>query len=389
MSVSPHINSPHSTSTSFAMQLLARFPRLPFSVAFDILFTHGGFTAFERIHGSTEEALYQFWRIYFVSSPIGNLNPAIISQWVEVMCTCHVVQSLPHPAHAIYLLRPVSHEIPESVAAWAIAGGRGNQLPRPEILIRAMRVFIPKGHQPLLQREWFWVSDVHHRRSLRKWLRFADDVIANHAFTRYWWMGQREGPFYLLGNGRLNTTDQVIANLAQRETLCMKKRLKRDETAKMVKQVQRARARKEMKDAEQKGQTIIPHSKKSTPVQPPTIVQRQHPTLSATNKEEIERLTKLRYSEYTSALSQAKSALSSMLVVTLDKHFRGVLCLVVSLGYSYPLIKWSIKLALHKVAVETGRSNWDIERELYRVMYRKDSDALKKLTQLSAVGKKK
>ena len=366
---------------------------------------HGGFSAFERIYETTAEALYQFWRIYFVSSPIGILNPDRIGQWVEVMCTCHIVQSLPHPAHAIYLLRPVRHEIPESVAAWTIAGGRGNQLPRPEILIRAMRVFIPKGHQPLLQREWFWVSDVHYKRSLRKWLRFADEVIVNHAFTRYWWFRQKEGPFYLLeneGEEGLDTMDRVIKRLAQRETLSLGKRLKREETAVMMKQLHWVKVKKEMKDAEnaisvvsvargQSGKQACKTKMIQPPPPPPSALTKKKSSiiLSTANKQEIERLTKLRYSEYTSVLSQAKAALSSMLTTTLDMNFRRILCLVVSLGYQYPHVKWSIKLALHGVAEDTGRSNWDVERELHRVMYKKESDALKTLTRFANVGKKK
>lgn len=382
------------------MQLLIQLSRLPFSVAFNILFVHGGFAALERVHGSMEETLYQFWRIYFVSSPVGKLNPERIGQWVEVMCTCHIVQRLSHPAHAIYLLRPVRYEIPESVAAWAVAGGWGNQLRQPEILIHAMRIFIPKGHQPLLQREWFWVSDVHSKRSLREWLEFADEVVENHFFTRHWWTQQKEGPFFMLASEKdVNLTmHQVILKLVQRETLSLKKRLRRDEVALMARMLQKARVKKELKNAGPV--TNAMHAKNPTaslvaigkgkPTQSPTPVKKQPITaFSTANKQEIERLTSLRYTEYTSILSQVKAGMSSMPIITLDKYIKRVMCLVVSLGHQFPYIKWSIKLALHEAAVETGCSNWDIERGLYRAMYSRDDAALSKLATLCVVGKKK
>ena len=351
------------------MQLLANLPRLPFSVAFDILFRHGGFAALARIYGPME-ARYQFWRMFFVSSPVGKLRPDSIGLWVEVMCACHIVQSLPHAAHAVYLLRPIRHDIPESVEAWAIAGGRGNQLLCPEILIKAMRVFIPKGHQPLLQREWFWVSDVHYRRPVNEWLMFADEVVANHLFTRNWWM-QKEGPFYLL-EGECSSMGMVIAAMGKQETLRLRKRLVREEVKKYMEVLRQARAKKEWKAG-------IGEKEKSIGKKGGEKKEKKTTPLSVANKKEVDRLTQIRYREHTSVLAQVKHSMSSMLVVTLDYNFKYVLCLVASLSHQYPHIKWSIKLAMHEAATETGRSVWDVERELQCLVKRRDTGPLAKL----------
>ena len=364
------------------MQLLVHLTRLPFSVAFDILFRHGGFAAFVCAHGSNTEALYQFWRIFFISSPIGRLNPKFIGDWVDIMYACHVVQSLPHPVHAIYLLRPMRHEIPESVEAWRIAGVR--EILAPEKLILAMRVFVPRGHQPLLQREWFWVSDVHYKRPLHEWLRFADEVISNHFFTRYWWTQQKEGPFTEGGQCMID----VIKKLAHRETSNLKQCLKREETMKMLMDVTKAKAKKEWMQqiTTHKGQKPGKHSSHSAK----SIPNKKNPiALTTANKKEIDHLTHLRFTQYTSTLSQVKSTLSSIQFAKLDENFRRVLCLVTSLCRQFPRVKWNIKLALHDVMVETGRSNWDIERELYKVLYRQDVDPLEKLMKLSDGKRKK
>lgn len=377
------------------MQLLIHLPLLPFTAAFDILFRHGGFAAFARTHGGeTEEATYQFWRLFFVSSPVGKLFPARVGRWVDAMCTCFIVQSLAHPAHAVYLLRPVRHEIPESVAAWAVAGGRGNQLLRVEFLITAMVAFLPVRHyesSPPLQREWFRIEEIWMRRSARGWLRYADEVIANHFFTTHWWAQQREGPFYLLSDGECDTMGRVIVRLAQREVATLKARVAREETAKMVRELQRAKEVRAWKksdevktekmknnEAQSKG---TPHQKKH---QPPAVPKRPTPTsLTVTHKQEIERLTRLRCDKQTTILAQVQSAMSSLSVSTLEDHFRRVLCWVVSLGHRHPRIKWSIKLALHEAAVETGRSVWDVERELHNVRYHRDAEPLEKLVRLA------
>ena len=106
-------------------------------------------------------------------------------------------------------------------------------------------------------------------------------------------------------------------------------------------------------------------------------------SLTVTHKQEIERLTRLRCDKQTTILAQVQSAMSSLSVSTLEDHFRRVLCWVVSLGHRHPRIKWSIKLALHEAAVETGRSVWDVERELHNVRYHRDAEPLEKLVRLA------
>lgn len=385
------------------MKLLLQLPRLPFSVAFDILFRHGGFAAFVDAHPDRQEGLYQFWRLFFVSSSVGKLHPETMGQWVEVMCVCHIVQSLPHPAHAIYLLRPIRREIPESSAAWGIAGGRGNQLMCPETLVRAMKLFIPvtAGSNPpvLLQREWFWVADFRVRRSLSEWLLLADEVISSHVFTKHWWMQQREGPFFLLGAAANANMGSVIECLAMREAECMKGRTHRKETLKMEKDIQHKLSKKNEMRAPESGkskassreppktahapsnQRSIDERKRMAPPAP----KEKPPTPSHAQKQEIISRVIAYCTLQISVLSQASRALASMDVSTLDHRFKHIACLVVSLGCLHPRIKWRIRKALHDVAFHTGRSTWDIERELYRWAYRRDSLPLEKLVRFSTL----
>jgi hypothetical protein len=428
------------------MQLLIQLPRLPFSVVFDILFRHGGFAAFVDAHG-TSEAMYQFWRIFFVSSPMGRLDPSKISAWVEAVCACHIVQSLPHPGHAVYLLRSVRHEIPESVFAWSVAGGRGNQVMSPATVVGAMKVFLQCDRRllelPCLQREWFCVSELFFPRSIPEWVLYADEVMSNHSFTHYWWNQQKECPFYLLQGASSEKASslsmgKVIKLLVQRETLALEQSLKREETTKMIRALQRKLWKKEQDEiaaacALEKEQARIaaarakkpkpngtpinknhkqlplstpirknskplplstPISKNPKPLPLPTPsqskptdtpVNKKPPPLSRANKQEILHLTQSRYTEHTSILAQARSVLSSMQVTILDTNFQRVLGLVVSIGKAFPRIKWSVKLALHMAAIETGRSVWDVERGLYN-MLRKDKiqDPLAKLKALAS-----
>jgi hypothetical protein len=379
-------------------QLLLKLPRLPFPIAFDILFRHGGFSAFARLHHCPAEAHYQFWRLYFVSSSIGKLNPAHISQWVEVMCTCHIVQSLPHPAHAVFLLRPVVREIPESVAAWSAAGGRGgNQLLDSAAVVRAMRVFLSaRGWEDdAAVREWFPAAGTVSRKeggwrqSVNVWRQFVDEAVGNHAFTRYWWTAQREGPFYLLLDNRDVSMGEMIAVLVKRERDWLEGRLKREETATMQREAERKRWRKDelaKHDSKQKqtpsdkrrcssepqaGGLVVPLPKKPTTTA-------TTPSLSSSSKSEIARLTSIRLSDHISTLAQVQQALSSMKTKTLSRQFKFVACLIVSLGHLYPRIKWSLRLLLHE-AVAGARSHWAVERELYWVRYRRDGEPLRKL----------
>ena len=374
-------------------QLLLLLPRLPFAVAFDILFAHGGFAAFEDAHScSTEEARYQFWRLFFVSSPVGKLYPARIGQWVEVMSISHVVQSLAHPAHAVYLLRPVVREIPESVAAWSVAGGRGNQLPNPETLIRAMKVFVPRRVNDFLQREWFSVAEMRARRSVEGWRAFADEVVQNHTFTRWWWNGQKEGPFYLM-NDPEPTMGGTITTLARSEMTRLRCALHRKETAKAVHKLRRDRERREWLEsqAEEDAKKRLAElerkaaggTKKKQKLSAAPSSSSSHSSsaapkpiaLSSATKHEIKRLTELGHAKHVSILEQVTRALASMEVT--DKHFTHVVCLIVSLGRQHPRIRWSMRLALHKWA--KGCSVWEVERQLYRLMYRRDAEPLQKL----------
>ena len=291
------------------------------------------------------------------------------------MCACHVVQSLAHPAHAVYLLRPVVLEIPESVAAWSVAGGRGNQLLDTESLVRAMRVFLPAGDTGFLQSEWFSVAEVRKQRSVAGWRAFADEVVQNHAFTRYWWSGQREGPFYLVQSS-MSSMGEMITKLVQREMVGLSNALRREETAKAMQKLKRDREKRKWLA----GLDEADNAKKAKPDSPSTPpfnkvsqgAKRKNPdppstfsspssnhssaspppksnTLSSAAKQEISRLTYLHHTQHISILAQVQQALSSMGSAVFKAHFKHILCLIVSLGVSFFLLTGAIITGLYNL----------------------------------------
>ena len=347
------------------MNLLSKLPSLPFTIAFDILFRHGGFAAFvDAHHGRVSEASYQFWRVYFISSPAGKLYPSATSLWVEVMCTCFTVQSLPHPAHCVYLLRPVCNDIPESANAWSVAREVVIH-PHPETLIRAMKIFLSgECKTAYLQREWFCVADVCVCRSLEGWLLFAEEVISHHFFTRNWWMRQREGPFCLL-SGEMPKMSDIISYLSKRECAHLMGRLIREETGDAVYANRKKMERKQWLAA-------LPSDKKAAPKAPKSLTPKE--------KEEINRLAGIRYTKLISIATTFKLALQNLT----DENLTGrVVYLTAALCNQYPRIKWSLRREFHERMVHI--STWDLERELYRFNNRKDKDALSKLKRMALI----
>lgn len=358
------------------MNLLSRLSSLPFTIAFDILFGHGGFAAFVDAHGGrVSEASYQFWRIYFVSSPIGKLRPIATSAWVEVMCTCLTVQYLPHPAHCVYLLRPVSHVVPESVNAWKVAREVAiRQPPCPETLVRAMKLFI-SAKEPFtshLQREWFCVADVCVCRSLEEWRLFAEEVISNHIFTQYWWTGQKEGPFYLL-DGCMPLMRDVISGLSKRESIHLMSRLIREETADA-----RYVKRRKIEKKEWMAKNEAGSAKGGAVSQPAQSTSSKPKALTRQEKEEINRLAGIQYTKLVSTVTAFKLALQTL---TDEKMTGRVVRLTAALCNQHPRIKWSIRRDLHERLV--SRSAWDVERELHGYKNGKDKESLTKLQQMA------
>lgn len=435
--------------------MLARLPCLPFAVSFDILFSHGGMDAFIAAHrrtgprrldarriteGGEAEALYQFWRIYFVSTPMGKVYPRSIGLWVDAMSTLHIVRSLRHPSDAIFLLRPEHRAVPESVAAWAVAAACGFQtFPPVEVIVLAMKVLLPRpkpGDAPILLRaEWLWLHDLLVRRTRDEWLQFADEAIASHIFTDAWWRCVALPPCEGTGGGGVDgahpvaagttmTMGGAMAALARRERETLKDTLRKAETARLLETLAREREkrewRKQLKEAApeamgtkkkgkggggtQETRAPLPSRRGEDPEagggKPrgaggkaaaatakgstgKVAAAAAAPSLTPAQKEEVVRLARLRYKEHVSAVQRAKDALRSMSTVALDKNFSPVSRLVAALSAQYPLVRWNIRLAFHGVLFHTGRSNWDIERELFRWQRDKTiADPLAKLERL-------
>jgi hypothetical protein len=205
---------------------------------------------------------------------------------------------------------------------------------------------------------------------------------------------------------------EMVETLVQRETAGLRGAMRRDETAKAMNKLRRDRERRqwlaeeEARDAKKstapsgsnpppsplaKKPTVpagsnpsSPSAKKSTV--PAAIAPSKPPVLSAVAKREIDRLTALRCTKHASVLAQVRQALASMGDAVFEKHFKHIVCLIVSLGHQHPRICWSLRQALHQRGVDGKRSHWAVERQLYRWMHRRDAEPLQKLVRMAGKG---
>ena len=182
---------------------MLRLDQLPFKCSFDIMFLHGGMNEFQRIFNG--KGCFGLYTIF------GD------TQWTRAISICCAVESLDHPAHALFLLNyPYHPSIPESKRAWDAAWRccLGPD-PDPEMLVWAMRIFSPMHRNTVFP--WLRVDEhiMAPRMSVDEWRALGRKQASNYMFNRWWWHDQVEMP--LLEN--LRGMEKVIPVLAAQEEM--------------------------------------------------------------------------------------------------------------------------------------------------------------------------
>ena len=368
--------------------LLQSLPRLPFVCAFDILFRHGGIAGgLQRIFTSGTE-LFDFMETVFGNGTFG-----------ETIRACHLVYSLKCPADALYLLHPVDKTIPESVGAWSVAAAHSDAywlLPvRRDLMIRAVRVFLPKG--PVY--DWLDSSEFSTKRTMRQWVEFAHEFIQNHRFTARWW--RENGEWWVS-----ETMGAAILIQVEEEARLLKKRLWRDECRQMMKEKMDSREEQneergaaEEEAAEKKKNPVpkvsmqpkkgaVPQGAMQPKKGPKGPEKKKTPQKTRLSGDEIacaENSADQLLIKHRNVLKLVKSALSQRISThTFDTRFVEIARLVMTLAQKeFRKIKWALKAEFHHAAGDRlGFESWHIERELCRQAFRPAENALERLRAL-------
>ena len=306
--------------------MLKLLPRLPFMCAFDILFRHGGLASgLQRIFPGVR--LFEFLKQIFGT----NL-------WTEIVCACHLVFSLQHPADALFLLHPVDKTIPESVGAWSVSSDHSDApwiLPvRRDLMIRAMRAFLPWGGIY----DWLDATDLIVERSTQGWVEFAGECINAHRFTSRWWKKQEGITWW-----EHDTMGHAILNVAKEERARLETALVRKERMHLLSE---KRTKREMK------------------------LEGQEKPVKLTQQEEASAKTDAgqQYIKHRNIIKEVKRVLNHKPPTRgFDASFPEVARLVIALAKKYRKMRWTLKAIFHDAAeTRLGLGVWHIERELCR-----------------------
>jgi hypothetical protein len=322
--------------------MLKLLPRLPFVCAFDILFRHGGIASGLQCAFPSGVALFEFLKQTFGDT-----------LWTEIICACHLVFSLEHPAHVLYLLHPIDKTIPESVGAWSVSSEHSDApwaLPiRRDLMILSMRVFLAKG--PVY--DWLDSWDLKLKRTTQEWVDFALECIHAHRFTTRWWRTQ-EG----IARWEHDTMGQAIFTTAQDERARLETALLRKERMRLL----------EVKRAKRVGSEG-----------------KQRPVRLTVYEEECAKINgEQQFIKYRNLLQELKSILNDKLpTARFDAAMPEVARLVMALAKKYRKMRWSLKAVFHNAAADRlGYDVWRIERELCRQETYRVLDPLLKLRML-------
>ena len=196
-------------------------PSMPFEAAFDLLFVRGHFEQFFPSCWEFCEAM---------GAPADDI-------WVQAICTCRLMQLLPHPMYGVLLLCDVLCSLAESKETWNLARECCVSVVDVEVLVRIMRVFCQK-EEVLFDGAWRTAS-LHEIRSSRQWLQFGKDAAADLAFTRMWW-DQDAAPFQQARDGMRG----AIFALASEEQKSLRAKLFYMERASVLDKMRRAKQNK-------------------------------------------------------------------------------------------------------------------------------------------------
>ena len=265
----------------------------------------------------------------------------------EAVTACNIVRQLDHPAHALFLLRPVDARIPDSEKAWSVScrcTGHLTSFVSNDILILVMKVFLPTAsatvYEPWLDRYVI----TYEKRTLRGWDAFAGEVISNYLFTVNWWSRLKE-PVGWMGTAVWKRAEEEMAVLAdalesaEKELMMDAKRIKREET--------------------QKRRPDEPHTKRQK-------LEAPRPLKLTQNELEVASCNADRQAkEHRQLLETLSEIFKEISADTFDKKLHRIAACVVCLGKQYPKIQWNFQHALNCLASDiTDMSPWHVQREL-------------------------
>ena len=302
-------------------------PSMSFEESFDILFVRGGFLSFPSC-----------WEF------VKKFENLVDDRWIHAMCTCRLMDLLPHPMFGVLLFVPEIPSLEESCLAWRLARECCVSVVDIEITVKVIRIFCPPGKEGCVLFHGAWCpSDLHVKKSPSEWIKFATATADGVSFTRMWW-SQEEN---LMKEGI--TIGEVVRRMAAKEKDMLRFKL----ISNAKKDLLDAKAWKVEQNKNMKAIQGKPESKKTG----------GKPVSIRLNVEELncaEATAKSSMEKHQQAISALKKALTKTAVEVFDDNLAEI---VASLTASFPRIKWSIKAILHSHFVK--HSDWKIERQIH------------------------
>lgn len=307
-------------------------PSMTFEEAFDILFVRGGFAAFPSC-----------WDFIKKFETVAN------EKWIHTMCSCRLMEMLPHPMFGVLLFVPEVRSLEESRLAWKAARDCSVAVVDIEVMVKVMRMFCPPELKECVLFDGAWlVSDLYTKRTPTEWVVFAAKAVDGVSFTQMWWA--QEETLIKDDGGMVVAVRQMAAK--EKEMLRFK----------LI-----ANAKKEMLDAKTLKAAQLKESKQAEPNHhlAPSKAKKaktadQPIRLTKEELKEAEEVAKTNVDKHNHAVSAIKKALAKTKIKTFESDLAGI---VASLTTSFPRVKWSIKLALHDHF--TDISDWEIERRIH------------------------
>jgi hypothetical protein len=262
--------------------------------------------------------------------------------WTRAMSICRTVESLDHPAHALFLMNyPYDPSIPESKRAWDAAWKCCiGPDPEVEMLVHAMRIFCPMHSNTVFP--WLRVKEnLTTPRSVNEWRALGRKQVSNYKFNEWWWRDQVEAPF--LQHAHLSMSKVITA---------FEKDEKPRQRNSIARSVRISFQKKKKDEAWKKAYREAIHAGRPKPKSIPPI------KLTPKDQDEIKSSTDRRIKAQEDTVSCVKSALPSLLLrFPIDYVARAVSAVA---GENRQM-KWTLRLLFHRAS---GLRAFDAERIL-------------------------
>lgn len=234
--------------------------------------------------------------------------------WAELLRLTLAIRQLDHPADAVYMLIPEDTAVSTSRRAWCVARTM-DPIPPAGLVIQAVRLLLPFSAFEV--NEWLDRPDLN-MATVAEWKQFAHECAANHRFTDEWHAAH--------GPGHMGET--ILAKAAD-ELRSLEGTLLDRERARMLQ------------------------------------VRKQRPRLSFADEQAVKFEAERQVSVRARVLEEAGGILESMPAAIMEERLDLVADLVSALCGDYPELQWSLRLRLHRAAIDTlGLSVWHVERRL-------------------------